>query len=197
MKERKRRGIVLLRESRLGESVSGGSGKFAVAVVVEHFLEVCASIRQAIEISIAFAQRKIGVGPAGKPRIIIEIFLIFRDCQIVKFASEKRVRIIELAAVRRFAFSRWWFGRIFRGRARRSCGWFLQRQRTRNRRLIYGSSPAHLGRPLSEGRARHRKQHCQPKKTGRAARSSHFAVAKATLVIPASVQMFKTPMILL
>src|SRR6266496_952480 len=111
MKKRKRCGIVLLRESRLGESVSGGSGKFAVAVVVEHFLEVCASIRQAIEISIAFAQRKISVG------------------QIVKFASEKRVRIIELAAVRRFGFSRWWFGRIFRGGPRRSCGWFLQRQR--------------------------------------------------------------------
>src|SRR5437867_5345039 len=196
MKKRKRCGIVLLRESRLGESVSGGSGKFAVAVVVEHFLEVCASIRQAIEISIAFAQRKISVGPTGKPRIIIEIFLIFRDCQIVKFASEKRVRIIELAAVRRFGFSRWWFGRIFRGGPRRSCGWFLQRQRARNRRFICGPSPTHLGRQLSES-ARHRKQHCQSQKTGRAARSFHFAVAKATLVIPASVQMFKTPMILL
>jgi len=46
MKERKRRGIVLLRESRLGKSVRGGSGKFAVAVVVEHFLEVCAGARQ-------------------------------------------------------------------------------------------------------------------------------------------------------
>src|SRR5439155_17048521 len=190
MKERKGRGIVLLCKRRLSESVSGGSGKFTIAVVVQYFLEVCASARQAIEISIAFGQRKISVGPAGKPRIIIEIFLIFRDRQIVKFASEKRVRIIELAAVRRFAFSRWWFGRIFRRGPRRSCGWFLEGNSARNRRFIYGPSPTYLGRPLREGRASHRKQHCQPKKTGCAARSSHFAVAKATLVIPASVQMF-------
>src|SRR5205823_13704586 len=93
MKERKRRGIVLLRESRFSESVSGGSGEFAVAVVVQHFLEVCASAREAIEISIAFAQRKISVRPAGKPRIIIEIFLIFRDRQIVKLARKKRVGV--------------------------------------------------------------------------------------------------------
>ena len=106
MKERKGRGIVLLCKRRLSESVSGGSGKFTIAVVVQYFLEVCASARQAIEISIAFGQRKISVGPARKPRIIIEIFLIFRDRKIIKFASEKRVRVIELAAVRRFAFSR-------------------------------------------------------------------------------------------
>src|SRR5437773_2083474 len=66
MKERKRRGIVLLRESRFSESVSGGSGEFAVAVVVQHFLEVCASAREAIEISIAFAQRKISVRPPAE-----------------------------------------------------------------------------------------------------------------------------------
>src|SRR5260370_13634718 len=150
MKERKRRGIVLLRESRLRKGVTGGPGKFAVAVVVEHFLEVCASTRQAIEISIAFAQRKIGVGPAGKPRIIIEIFLIFRDCQIVKFASKKRVRIIELAAVRRFGFSRWWFGRIVRWGPRRSCGWFLEGNSARNRGFIHGTSPTALVLALFE-----------------------------------------------
>src|SRR5206468_1579690 len=83
----------------------------------------------------------------------------------------------ELAAVRRLASSRWGFGRVFRGRARRSCGWFLQWQRARNRRFIYGPSSTHFGRPLSEGRARHRKQHCQSQKTGRAARSFHFAFA--------------------
>src|SRR5713101_4062613 len=153
MKERKRRRIVLLRESRFSESVSGGSGEFAIAVVVQHFLEVCASAREAIEISIAFAQRKISVGPAGKPRIIIEIFLIFRDCQIVKFASKKRVRIIELAAVRRFGFSRWWFRRIVRWGPRRSCGWFLEGNSARNRGFIYGPSPRYVGLPLSEGRA--------------------------------------------
>src|SRR3977135_1980199 len=114
MKERKRRGIILLYKRRLSESVRGGSGKFAIAVVAQYFLEVCASARQAIEISIAFGQRKISVGPARKPGIIIQIFLIFRDRKIVKFASEKRVRVIELATVRRFALSRWRFGRIFR-----------------------------------------------------------------------------------
>src|SRR2546430_8266140 len=137
MKERKRRGIVLLRESRFSESVSGGSGEFAIAVVVQHFLEVCASAREAIEISIAFAQRKISVRPAGQARIIIEIFLIFWDRQIVKFAREKRVRVIELAAVRRFVVARWRsFGKVFRWRARRCCGWFLRWNKGRGRRVL-------------------------------------------------------------
>src|SRR6266704_983238 len=114
MKERKGRGIILLLESHLSQSVCGRSGKFAIAIIAQHSLEVCPCARWAIEISIAFAQRKIGVGSPGIPRVIVEIFLIFRDRQIVKFASEKRVRIIELPAIGRVAFSRWWLGRIFR-----------------------------------------------------------------------------------
>jgi hypothetical protein len=45
---------------------------------------------------------------------------------------------------------------------------------------------------LSTSTARGPKQHRQSKKTDRAARDVHLAVAKATLVIPASVQMFST-----
>src|SRR5205809_7954073 len=105
MKERKRRGIVLLRESRFSESVSGGPGEFAVAVVVQHFLEVCASAREAIEISIAFVQRTISATPAGKPRINMEIFLISRNPQIVKLPRTKRVAVIVLTAGRRCVFA--------------------------------------------------------------------------------------------
>ena len=88
MKERKGRGIILLRESHLRESICSRTGKFAIAIVAEHFLEICPSARRTLQISIAFAKRKIGVGPPGIPRVIVQIFLIFRDRQIVKSASE-------------------------------------------------------------------------------------------------------------
>ena len=61
-------------------------------------------------------------------------------------------------------------------------------------RLIYRLGPAHFRLPLSRGDARRTKQHCQSDETGWAATDFHFAVAKGTLVIPASVQMFKTSM---
>ena len=195
MKERKGRGIIFLFESHLSESVCGGSGKFAIAIIAQHSLEVCPSARWAIEISIAFAQRKIGVGPSRIPRVVVQIFLIFRDRQIVKFASEKRVRIIELAAIGRFAFSRRGFGKILHRRPRQC--WLIHRQSTRDWRLIHWASATHLGRPLSESHARHQKQDCQSEGTDCASRCFHFAVAKATLVIPAWVQTFRTPMMFL
>ncbi len=37
-----------------------------------------------------------GIRPARAPRIIVEIFLIFRGRQIVKFASEQAVCVLEL-----------------------------------------------------------------------------------------------------
>src|SRR6266508_5768175 len=191
MKERKGRGIILVRESHLSESVRGRTGKFAITVVAQHLLKVSSSARRALEISIAFAQRKIGVGPPGRPRVIVQIFLIFRDRQIVQLASEKRVRIIELAAIGRFAVSSRRFGKIFRRKARHRR--LLGRESTRDWRFIHWPSAAHFGRILSENRARHQKQYCQSQKTGRYLRCLHFAVAKATLVIPASVQTFRTP----
>jgi hypothetical protein len=195
MKERKGRGIILLREGHLSESVRGGTGKFAIPIIAQHFLEVCPSARWALKISIAFAQRKIGVGSPRIPRVIVQIFLIFRDRQIVKFTSEKRVRIIELAAIGRFAFSRQRFGKLFQQSARHC--WLLRRKGTGDWRLIHRPSPAHFGRLLSEGHARDQKRYCQSKRTDCASRCFHFAVAKATLEIPASVQTFRTPMMFL
>ena len=195
MKERKGRGIIFLLEIHLSQSICGRSGKFAIAIVAQHSLKVCPCARWAIKVSITFAQRKIGVGPPGIPRVIVEILLIFRECEIVKFASEKRVCIIELAATGRFAFSRRRLGKVFHRRWRR--GRLFHGERARDWRLIHGPSAAHFGRPLSESHARHQKQHCQSQRTDCAWRRFHFAVAKAMLVIPASVQTFRTPMMFL
>src|SRR5919106_1217718 len=197
MKERKGSGIILLLEGHLRESICGGAGKFAIAIIAQHFLEVCASARWAIEISMAFAQRKISICPPGIPGIIVEIFLIFRDRQIIKFASEKRVCVIELAAIGRFAFCCWRSGKIFRRGRRHYWRSLFHGKRARDRRLIHWSRPAHFGRRLSESHSRHRKQYCQSQRTDCASRCFHFAVAKATLVIPASVQTFRTPMMFL
>src|ERR1041385_4219815 len=96
MKQRKRSGIIFVRKGHLGESICCRSGEFAVGVIVEHLLEVCASARSATEVAIAFTQREVSVRPAGAPGIIIEIFLILRGRQIVKFASEQAICVLEL-----------------------------------------------------------------------------------------------------
>src|SRR5436190_17422608 len=196
MKKRKGRGIIFLRKSRLSEGVCRGSSKFAIVIIVEHFLEICASARRVIQISITFAERKISVRTAGTPRVIVEILLIFRYRQIVELASEERVRVIELAAVGRFAFSRGRLGKIL-GRTARKWHWrFFQWEGPRDRWLIYWLGTTDFRRPLTQDRAGH-PEHDQSKKAPRAARRFHFAVAKATLVTPTSLQMFKTPMMFL
>src|SRR3989442_6937130 len=96
MKERKRRGVILICKRHLCEGVRRGSGELAVAIVVEHFLQICASARDAIEVSIAFAKREVSVRPARTSRIILQVFLVFRNRQIVKLPSEQAVRVIEL-----------------------------------------------------------------------------------------------------
>src|SRR5204862_7478294 len=96
MKKRKRRGVILVCKRHLCESVSGGPGELALAVVVQHFLEIGASARSAIEISIAFAKREVSVRTACASRIIVEILLIFRSRQIVTLASEQTVCVLKL-----------------------------------------------------------------------------------------------------
>ena len=120
MKERKRRGVIFFGEGRFGKRVRRGSGEFAVTVVVEHFLKISASVGKAIEISIAFAKREIGVRPARTSRIIVQIFLVFRDRQIVKLASEQAVGVFELTPVGPLRFARWGLGRVFLQRAENS-----------------------------------------------------------------------------
>src|SRR6266436_8964312 len=106
MEERKRRSVIFVCERHFSESIRRRPGEFAVAVVVQHFLEICASARSAIEISIAFAQREVSVRTAKTSRIIVQILLIFRSRQVVKFASEQTVRVIKLTLIGRLAFAR-------------------------------------------------------------------------------------------
>ena len=106
MKERKRRGVILISECYFSERVRRWSSELAVAVVVQHFLEICASARNAIKISIAFAKREVSVCTTCATRIIVEILLIFRSRQIVKFAIKQTVRVIELTLIGRLAFAR-------------------------------------------------------------------------------------------
>src|SRR6267378_2324196 len=188
MKERKRRGVILFGKRHFGKRVRRGSSELAVTIVIEHSLEICASARNAIEISIAFAKREVSVRPARTSRIIVEIFLIFRNRQIVKLASKQRICVLELATVGRFGFPRRQLGKeVFYLIVRCSGGWFLRGHSAGDRRLIYRPGTPHFRLPLSRGDACRRKQHRQPQQTGWAAPDFHFAVAKATLVTPASV----------
>src|SRR5437762_6271291 len=112
MKERKRRGVILICKRDLSEGVGRRSGKLAVAVIIQHFLQICPGARDAIEISIAFAKREVSVRPAGPSRIIVQIFLVFRNRQIVKLASEQAVGVLELTPVGALGFARWSLRRI-------------------------------------------------------------------------------------
>ncbi len=74
----------------------------------------------------------------------------------------------------------------------------IDRQSTRDRRFICRLSASHFRIILSDDWARtQNERNNQSDETARAARYFHFAVAKATFVIPASVQMFSTPMMFL
>src|SRR5947207_10307385 len=106
MKKRKRRAIILFCERYFSESVRRRPCELAIAVIVKHFLEICASARSAIEISIAFAKREVSVRTACASRIIVEILLIFRSRQIVKFASEQTVCVLKLTLIGRLLFAR-------------------------------------------------------------------------------------------
>ena len=73
----------------------------------------------------------------------------------------------------------------------------IDRQSTRDRRFINRLSASHFRIILSDDWARTQNERNQSDETARARRYFHFAVAKATYVIPASVQMFNTPMMFL
>src|SRR6266566_4378806 len=137
MKERKGRSIILPGKSHLSKSVCGRSGKFAVVIIAQYFLEVRASAGWLVEISIALAKREVDIRPARASRVIVEIFLIFRERQIIEFASEKRVCVIELATVGRFAIARYRSRRILCRTARKWRWRFLKWKSSRNWRLIY------------------------------------------------------------
>src|SRR6201993_4598796 len=105
MKKRKGGRVVLICECHLGERECRRTGEFAVAILGEHFLQIGASIRVAMEISIAFTEREISVRPTRAPRIVVEILLIFWDCEIVQFASKQAIGVLELTLISSFSFA--------------------------------------------------------------------------------------------
>src|SRR5438093_13087879 len=107
MNKRKRSCVVLFGECHFCKRVRRGSGELAVAIVVEHFLKIRASARNAIEISIALAKLEVSVRPARTSRIILQVFLVFRNRQIVKLASEQAVGVLQLTPVSPLGFARW------------------------------------------------------------------------------------------
>ena len=106
MKKRQRRGVVFICERHLRERECRWPGEFAVAVLGQHFLQIGTSIRIAMEVSITFAKREISIRPASASRVVVEILLIFRDRQVVQFASEQAVGVVELTLIRPFSFAR-------------------------------------------------------------------------------------------
>src|SRR5207302_7358275 len=124
MKERERLRVVFLSEGHFREGVGGWSGEFAFAVIVQDSLEISSRAGGLVEIPIALAQRKIGVRATRCAGIIVEIFLIFRNCEIVEFSGEKCVGVLDLSLFRLFAFG-----------GRRLLRPFIRRQRALNLRL--------------------------------------------------------------
>src|ERR1700694_1445989 len=100
MKERQRGGIILLRKGRLGQNVGGGARKFTVVVAVEDLLETLSGGAGAIQCAVTFTEKEIDAGAPGCGRIFVQIFFVLGNGEIVKFAEEKRVCIIELATIR-------------------------------------------------------------------------------------------------
>src|SRR5262245_40173862 len=105
MKKRERSRVVFICECHLSECECRWTGEFAVAILGEHFLQIGSRIRVAMEISIAFTKREISVRPTRAPRVVVEILLIFRDCEIVQFASKQAIGVLELTLISSFSFA--------------------------------------------------------------------------------------------
>jgi len=99
MKKRQRGGIILFRKGRLRQDVGGGAGKFTLTVVVEDLLETLSRGARAIQRAVTFTEEEIGAGAAGRAWIFVQIFLVLGNGEIVEFAEEKRVRVIELTTI--------------------------------------------------------------------------------------------------
>src|SRR5689334_9539568 len=97
MKERQRSSVILLGKRHFGQRVGRGTGKLAVAIVVQHPLEIGPRVRRLIQVSITLAEREIGVWSTRSAGIIVEIFLVFGNCQVIELAGEKSIGVLELA----------------------------------------------------------------------------------------------------
>src|ERR1700731_1281108 len=99
MKKRQGGSIILLRKGRLCQNVGGGPRKFTVVVVVEDLLETLARGAGAIQRAVTFAEKEIDAGAARSGRILVQIFFVLRNGEIVEFALEQPVRVSELATI--------------------------------------------------------------------------------------------------
>src|ERR1700730_15155431 len=99
MKKRQRGGIILLPKGRLGQNVGGGACKFTVVVAVEDHLETLSRGARAIQRAVTFTEKEIDASAAGCTGIFVQIFFILGNGEIVEFAQEKRIRIIELTTI--------------------------------------------------------------------------------------------------
>ena len=59
-----------------------------------------------LKIAVTFAERKIGVSGARPATKIVEIFLIFRNREVVEFASKETVGVVDLATIGPFGLRR-------------------------------------------------------------------------------------------
>src|ERR1700761_2070182 len=105
MKQRQRGSVIFLRERRLGESVSSGTGKLAIAVLVDDGLEAGSRRAFFAERIVALAEMKRRARATGGIRILAEKLLVPRRGQVVHFAREQTVRVFKLTFIRVLFFS--------------------------------------------------------------------------------------------
>ena len=145
MKERERGRIFLFRESHFAKRVCSRPGEPTLVVIIQHSLKINPRARGFVEIAIAFAQGEICIRAARCSRVIIQIFLVFRDGKVIKFASKESIGVFELTAIGWHRFDR-----------RRCC--FFDRQGARWRGFVHRLGTTHV-RPLAESRREKRKKH--------------------------------------
>ena len=201
MKERKRARVILLGKQNFRDAVRSRSAKLALGIVIQDTLETGLRRVCLVQRPVTFGQIKIRARPAGRARILPEKFFVLRRREVEKLSREKAVCVIELASIGPFRFRRRAFGIIFtRARFRRTASRFSRRNRgierdcSRRGRLVHRLGPPNFRRALlcERERSRCQNQRCLHE-ANRASPCPHFAVAKATFVTPASLQIFSTP----
>ncbi len=206
MKQRQRACKIFLGEKDLRDAIGGGPREFAVAIIIEDALETGARRGALVQRPITFREIKVSARTPRGARELAQEFFIFRRGEIVNFPGEQSVRIIQLPAVRGVGLCRRAF-RVGRARLRRSGGLRrtasrlgrgrrgVKRHRFRRRRFIDRLGPANFRSFLLRNHKRKRRPKNQRDlhEANRAPPRFHFAVAKATFVTPASLQMFSTP----
>src|SRR5437588_4850100 len=88
MKKRLRGVVVFLRKCQHPEGISGRTGKFTIAVVVDDLLEIYVRGPALTQQTIAFAQTKISVRPSGATGTTMDILRLSRIGQLAQLLPE-------------------------------------------------------------------------------------------------------------